>query len=91
MEEFVRDLYVKALETFCTSRKELAEATIAWDEGRHAVRVRLYVDKMNGNKMTEENIRSISITECANEAARYQNALCAFEIAKEQLEFLKKF
>lgn len=91
MEEALKQMYQEGLARFCSSRKELAEATIAWDEGRHAVRVRLYVDKMNGNKMTEENIRSISVADCANEAARYQNALCAFEIAKEQLEFLKKF
>lgn len=90
MNETTKDLYVKALVTFNEARKELAEATIAYDRERHLARKALYDLKESGTrKMTEEQIRSESVVKCQEIYERYTRALCAYDLARESLEFVK--
>ena len=85
----MKGLYKDALDAYIAARKELLEATKAYDNTRHAMRVALYKEKMEGVKYTEEQIRSTTITACKAEKDRYEDALAACEIAKETLEFFK--
>ena len=90
MNETTKDLYVKALATFNEARKELAEATIEYDRERHLARKSLYDLKESGTrKMTEEQIRSESVVKCQAIYERYTRALCAYDLARESLEFVK--
>jgi hypothetical protein len=82
--------YEEALAKFVEARNALAEAQVAYDRERHACRKALYDLKEAGlRKMTEEQIRSESMTTCATTIEQYTRALAACEIAKEHLEFVK--
>ena len=90
MNETTKALYEEALNAFIEARNELAEATVAYDRERHLARKALYDLKESGTrKMTEEQIRSESVVKCQAVYERYTCALCACEIARERLEFIK--
>ena len=88
MEELLKK-YGEALEVYTEARKQAAEATIKYDTMRHAARVKLYGEKAAGRKITEEEIRSTTISDLAKEMEVYELALAAVDIAKESLEFYK--
>jgi hypothetical protein len=82
--------YEEALALFIEARTALAEAQVAYDRERHTCRKSLYDLKEAGQrKMTEEQIRSESMVTCATVIAMYHRAVAHYEIAKEQLEFVK--
>ena len=90
MNETTKTLYEEALNAFAEARKELASATVAYDRIRHRARKALYDLKESGTrKMTEEQIRSESVVKCQAIYERYTRALCAYELARESLEFIK--
>lgn len=90
MNETTKALYEEALNAFTEARKELAEATVEYDRERHLARKALYDLKESGNrKMTEEQIRSESIVKCQAVYERYTRAMCAYDLARERLEFIK--
>jgi len=66
MNEENKHNYEVALNEYIRTRKELAHAQAEYDVKRHAKRVELYEAKANGLKITEEAIRSTTITEFAD-------------------------
>ena len=89
MTEEAKTLYAEALNKFNQARKAYAEATIDYDSNVHSVRTKLYQEKLDGAKYTEEYIRSKSYTICQGLKCRYERACAELDIAREQLEFVK--
>lgn len=89
MTEDAKLMYEDALNDYIEARKALTATTIAYDNARHAMRVKLYEEKMAGTKYTEEQIRSITIDACRTERENHENAMMFYDIAKESLEFIK--
>jgi hypothetical protein len=91
MTKELEKAYSNALATYNATRITLADATVAYDRERHAHRKSLYDLKESGQrKMTEEQIRSESVVACAKVYEDYTRALCAHDVAREHLEFIKE-
>ena len=89
MTEEAKTLYAEALNKFNQARKAYAEATIDYDGNVHCVRTQLYQEKLDGAKLTEENIRSKSYDMCQELKRNYEYACAELDIAREHLEFVK--
>ena len=89
MTEEAKTLYAEALNKFNQARKVYAAATIVYDNNIHSIRAKLYQEKLDGAKYTEESIRSKSYTVCIALKCRYERACAELDIAREQLEFVK--
>lgn len=89
MTEEAKTLYAEALNKFNQARKAYAEATIDYDTSVHGIRTKLYQEKLDGAKYTEENIRSKSYAMCQDLRRNYEYACAELDIAREQLEFVK--
>lgn len=89
MTEQTYNQYQAVLDTYIEARTKLAETERALELAKHSSRVKLYTDKANGVKYTEEQIRSLSNLECQQEDTDYTQAYANFDIARERLEFMK--
>ena len=89
MTEEAKKLYAEALNKFNQARKAYAEATIDYDSNVHSIRTKLYQEKLDGVKYTEENIRSKSYDMCQDLRRNYEYACAELDVAREQLEFAK--
>jgi len=66
MNEENKTNYGNALSEYIKARNEVAQLQAEYDRKRHAKRVQLYEAKAQGLKITEEAIRSTTITEFAD-------------------------
>ena len=89
MTEEAKTLYAEALAKFKQAREFYAAATIDYDNYLHSVRTKLYQEKLDGAKYTEEYIRSKSYDMCRGLKRRYERACAELDIAREHLEFVK--
>ena len=89
MTEEAKTLYAEALNKFNQARKVYAAATIVYDNNIHSIRTKLYQEKLDGAKYTEEHIRSKSYTICRGIKRKYERACAELDIAREHLEFVK--
>ena len=72
------------------ARNRLWAAQIALETKKHKIRSALYAQKESGErKLTEEQIRSISMVETEAENIAFLNTQADYENAKESLEVLK--
>ena len=79
-----------ALNVFRTMRDKLGVMQIALESKKHKVRVNLYNQKEDGTrKLTEEQIRSLSMVECEAENVAMLKAQADFDNAKEALDIVK--
>ena len=85
----MKNMYEDALKNVEKARRELAEAVKSYDNSRHAIRTKMYTEKLAGAKYTDELIRSSTINSCMEQKNRYEDAQARFDIAKERLEFVK--
>ena len=89
MTEEAKTLYAEALNKFNQARRIYATAITDYDNNVHSMRTKLYQEKLDGAKYTEEYIRSKSYTVCIGLKCRYERACAELDIAREQLEFVK--
>lgn len=89
MTEEAKTLYAEALNKFNQARKVYAAATIVYDSNVHGIRTKLYQEKLDGAKYTEEHIRSKSYDMCQELKRNYEYACAELDIAREHLEFVK--
>ena len=88
-DQFKDDLQ-SALVYYRKLRGDLCVAQIVLDTKKHRVRRGLYAEKESGErKLTEEQIRSISMVECEAENKAVAEAQADYDNAKETLEVLK--
>lgn len=83
------ETYKNAVEAFEKAQRSFTEAKLAFDERKHGIRAKLYAEKLEGVKYTEEHIRSMSVMGSLVESENYERALADLEIAKVRLEFEK--
>lgn len=81
--------YENALQEYCEARTALAEIQAEYDRKRHAKRVELYEAKANGLKITEEAIRSATITEFADLGTALLKAQANLDNANARLNFYR--
>lgn len=89
MTEEAKTLYAEALNKFNQARKIYATAIIDYDDNVHCIRTKLYQEKLDGAKYTEEYIRSKSYDMCQELKRNYEYACAELDIAREHLEFVK--
>ncbi len=89
MTEETKAMYAEALAKFKQARQFYAAATIDYDNYLHSVRTKLYQEKLDGVKYTEEHIRSKSYDMCQDLRRNYEYACAELDIAREHLEFVK--
>ena len=87
----MKSVYEQTVADYAQARQRLADATVAYDKAKHTVRRSLYNAKETGErKLTEEQIRTISMTESFEEEAEYQGALADVAILEQTLAFYNK-
>ena len=86
----MKSVYEQTVADYAQARQRLADATVAYDKAKHTVRRSLYNAKETGRKLTEEQIRTISMTESFEEEAEYQGALADVAILEQTLAFYNK-
>lgn len=80
----------EALQNIIYARTRLSNLQMGFETKKHQVRVALYAQKESGErKLTEEQIRSISMVECESENKAFLEAQSDYDNAKELLEVLK--
>ena len=89
MTEEAKTLYAEALNKFNQARKIYATAITDYDDSVHSIRTKLYQEKLDGVKYTEEHIRSKSYDMCQELKRNYEYACAELDIAREHLEFVK--
>lgn len=90
MTEDDQTMLSDALKVFRTMRERLCATQVALEGKKHRTRVTLYNQKESGErKLTEEQIRSISMVETETENVAVLKAQADFDNAKESLEVLK--
>lgn len=89
MNEENKTNYEKALNDYIRARKELAHTQADYDRKRHAKRVQLYEAKASGVKLSEEAIRSMTITEFADLGEKVLMAQAEMENATAILNYFR--
>ena len=89
MTEEAKTLYAEALAKFKQARQYYAATLIDYDSNVHSIRTKLYQEKLDGAKYTEESIRSKSYNMCQDLRRNYEYACAELDIAREHLEFVK--
>jgi hypothetical protein len=81
--------YARALSNYENARTALAKIQAEYDRKRHAKRVELYEAKADGLKITEEAIRSASITEFADLGTALLKAQAEVDCYRAELDFAR--